>query len=201
MIFVAMVLASLLGAIPFGLLVAKAKGINIREVGSGNIGATNVFRSVSKQAGLLTFALDVLKGFVPSFFFCRWFAIDLHWGLALGVLAIVGHSFSCFVKFKGGKGVATSAGMLLGVAPLAIGIALIGWIAVLLLSGYVSLASIVGSVLVMVGGWFFYDGAVPMALTLLGALVIYRHRANIGRLKNGTESRFNVGRFAKSKKK
>ncbi len=186
------ILAYLIGSIPVGLLVARAKGINIREVGSGNIGATNVFRSVGKGAGIFTFFCDFLKGFVPAFFFVRWGAMDQQFGLLFGFLAIIGHNFPIFLNFKGGKGIATSAGMLAGVAPVAVLWGLGIWIVVFLSSGFVSLASIVAAVVVMVCGWTEYGSLIAIALTILGVLAIYRHKANIQRLTKGEEHRFDI---------
>jgi glycerol-3-phosphate acyltransferase PlsY len=190
----------LAGSLPWGLIVARLKGVDIRKVGSGNIGATNVFRSVSKPLGLLTFFLDAVKGFVPAFVFpmigknagAVFQSLEL-FGLACGVAAILGHTFPVFLKFKGGKGVATSAGVLLGVAPAAVGIGLIVWILTFAVSRFVSLASIAAAAAVPVAGWFLYAKTgvtLPATLTVLGALVVYLHRNNIRRLLDGTEHRF-----------
>ena len=118
----------LMGSVPFGLLIAKARGVDLRNSGSGNIGATNVFRCVGKGWGVLALLLDALKGFLPAFFFPALAARGLHgavpsWlGVACGLAAVVGHNWPVWLGFKGGKGVATSAGMALGVAPGAVGI-------------------------------------------------------------------------------
>ncbi len=183
--------AYLLGAVPFGLLVAKSRGINIREHGSGNIGATNVFRVVGKGWGVITFVLDALKGFIPAFVFPLLGRLDGDFGVLFGLLAIVGHSFPVYCGFKGGKGVATSAGMLLGVAPAAVGIGFLCWIICLVASRIVSLASILAALAVGISVWFMGESlVVRIALTLLAVLVIWLHRANIQRLLNGTENRF-----------
>lgn len=194
LILILALLAYLLGSVPFGLLISKAKGKDIRKLGSGNIGATNVLRCLGKPLGITCFVLDVLKGFLPAFFFPMF---DQHLGADLGILfgaaAILGHNFPVFLKFKGGKGVATSAGVLFGVAPLAVVIGLVVWAAVFKLSGYVSLGSIIASLAVAITGWVrleHYGPLVAIALTLLGALSIYRHRTNIQRLAAGTENRF-----------
>jgi len=188
--------AYLLGAVPFGLLIGKIKGIDIRQHGSGNIGATNVLRVLGKPLGITTFVLDALKGFVPSFFFARLFPTTLDpqvVSVLCGAAAILGHNFPVFLGFKGGKGIATSAGVLIGIAPLA---ALIGvgvWALVFFTSRYVSLASIIAAIGVIAAGWWFYrDGHIllPVVLTVLGLLAILRHKANIVRLINGTENRF-----------
>ena len=184
-------LAYLLGAVPFGLLVAKSRGIDIRKKGSGNIGATNVFRCVGKGWGLFTFALDALKGFIPAFVFPRIAGLDPDYGVWLGLIAIIGHSFPVYLKFKGGKGVATSAGMLLGVAPLAVGIGFLCWLLCMVLSRYVSLSSVVAAIAVAATTWIQDRGLViNIALTALALMVVWLHRANIKRLLAGTESRF-----------
>lgn len=188
--------AYLLGAIPFGLLIARAKGIDIRKHGSGNIGATNVLRVLGKPFGITTFALDAIKGFVPAFFFPSWFngTID-HQILSVlcGAAAIIGHNFPVFLGFKGGKGVATSAGVLVGIAWQAALISVTVWAAVFFVTKYVSLASILGAATVAVSGWILYRDdhiVLPSVLTALALMVILRHKANIYRLLNGTENRF-----------
>ena len=197
---IVMILAAyLLGAVPFGLLIARAKGIDIRKVGSGNIGATNVLRSVGKPWGYLTFALDALKGYVPAALFPmigNWAGQDFqsleNAGLWCGLAAILGHNFPIYLGFKGGKGVATSAGALLGIAPAAVGIGLVVWALLFFPFRYVSLASIGAAAAIPAAGWLLYRGngpTRPVALTVLGLLVIWRHRSNIQRLLNGTENR------------
>lgn len=183
----------LLGSVPFGLLISKAKGKDIRTMGSGNIGATNVLRCMGKPLGITCFALDVLKGWIPAAFFPTLGTIDPAFGILFGALAILGHNFPVFLNFKGGKGVATSAGVLIGVAPLAVIIGLITWVVVFKVSGYVSLGSIIAALVVVLAGWIHvgqYGVVTALALTLLGALTIYRHRTNIQRLRNGTENKF-----------
>lgn len=184
----------LLGAVPFALLISRLKGVDIRQVGSGNVGATNVFRMVSKGLGILTFACDVFKGFLPAYLFPQLLTgAPQDIGLLFGCAAIAGHNWPVYLRFKGGKGVATSVGVLLGVAPPAVGAGLAVWILVFVVSRYVSLASIIGAVAVPAAGWWFYgsDGwLLPSVLTVLGLLVVWRHRTNIQRLLNGTEHQF-----------
>ncbi|MDF7825629.1 glycerol-3-phosphate 1-O-acyltransferase PlsY [Pontiellaceae bacterium B12227] len=186
------ILAYLFGAIPFGLLVAKSRGVNIREHGSGNIGATNVFRVVGKSWGVFTMILDALKGFIPAFFFPMFGNVEPVYGVLFGFMAIIGHTFPIYLKFKGGKGVATSAGMLLGVAPVAIGVGLFVFIITVVTSRYVSLASILAAIAVGIAVWFEGDKVlvVKVAISIMSFLVIWLHRANIKRLMNGTENRF-----------
>lgn len=184
----------LLGAVPFGLLLARLKGVDIRKVGSGNIGATNVMRSVGKPWGIATFALDALKGFVPAFIFPRC-AAEAPEALPIvcAFAAILGHNFPIWLGFKGGKGVATSAGALLGLAPAAAGLGLATWAVVFFTTRYVSLASIVAAVAIPAAGWWMYRARgwiLPTFLTVLATLIIVRHKGNIQRLLAGTENRF-----------
>lgn len=199
--------AYLLGAVPFGYLVGRARGVDVRTVGSRNIGATNVFRCVGKSWGILTFLLDVLKGFVPAFFFPMILAtfgaapeeaaLAALPGLAYMILAIVGHNWPVYLGFKGGKGVATSAGGLLGVAPAAVGVGAGVWVLLFVLARYVSVASIGAALAVAASGWWLYRGAgwiLPAVLTALGLLAVLRHKGNIARLRAGTENRITLGR-------
>jgi glycerol-3-phosphate acyltransferase PlsY len=189
--------AYVIGSVPFGLLIAKTQGKDIRTMGSGNIGATNVLRCLGKPLGITCFALDALKGFLPAFFFpaiekilCP-NAVGPTFGILFGAAAILGHNFPVFLKFKGGKGVATSAGVLLGVAPLAVVIGVLTWVLVFYTSGYVSLGSIIAALVVVATGWTAgYGPVIATALTLLGALTVWRHRENIKRLIAGTEHKF-----------
>ena len=191
-------LAYLVGAIPTGLLIARHKGIDIRSVGSGNIGATNVFRSVGKGWGLATFAADALKGMLPTLLLPvivekgAGQTTNDAFALFCAACTIVGHVWPVYLGFRGGKGMATSAGALIVVAPWATMIAL-GVFAILLRSTrYVSVGSIGAAVALIVSCWMFYaDGDLvrPVALTAVGLLGIWRHRSNIQRLREGTESR------------
>lgn len=195
--------AYLLGSIPTGYLVAKASGVDIRSVGSGNIGATNVFRTVGKSAGIFVLVFDGLKGYAA----CAWLpdlvlrciglsaaanpnlAEVLH--IIGGVSAILGHNYTCWLKFKGGKGIATSAGVLAALVPPALVIILVIWIVVFALSRYVSLASIAASVALPFAAFLTRYSATIVAVTgAMAVLAVYKHRGNIHRLLNGTESRF-----------
>ena len=185
--------AYLLGSIPNGLLIARLKGIDLQKVGSGNIGATNVFRCVGKGWGIAAFVLDAVKGFVPAFFFPRLLESAPPWlGLACGIAAVAGHNWPVWLKFKGGKGVSTSAGMLLGIAPAAVGIGFAVFAVVLALTRFVSLGSILAAIAVAGSGVWLYGAdnrLLAGALVAMGALVVLKHRANLGRLLNGTEPR------------
>lgn len=195
--------AYLLGAIPFGLLVARMKGIDIRTVGSKNIGATNVFRSVSKPLGILTFVLDALKGLIPSLVFPMMISHmtgqtpSVLVALCYGVVAIAGHNWPVYLKFKGGKGVATSAGALLGITPAAILVGLVAWVGALILTRYVSVASMFAAIAVVAAGWTLYSadsGVIPCVLTALGVAIVVRHKANINRLLKGEEPKITLGK-------
>ena len=198
-------LSFLLGSIPIGFLLSRLKGVDIRAVGSGNIGATNVFRSVSKTLGIATFAGDALKGFAPAYVFplleqgLTGACPDSNIGLLCGCAAIIGHNWPVFLRFKGGKGIATSAGVLLGIAPAAVAVGLLSWIILFAVSRYVSLASIGAAIVVPAISWVLYSRQgllLPIMLTILGSIAVGRHKANIQRLMDGTEHRF---RFEKIK--
>ena len=193
------ILAYLLGAIPFGLLIALAKGVDIRAVGSGNIGATNVFRAVGKGWGILAFTCDTLKGFIsvsvlPLLAKTLWaFDGGAVLPLVCACLAIAGHNWPVYLRFKGGKGVATSAGALIGLAPMAAGAGLLIWALVFVATRYVSAASITAAITVAGAGWFFCAQTgilLPVVLTALCGLIIGRHKSNIQRLIHGSENRF-----------
>lgn len=190
------ILGFLAGSIPFGLLVAKAKGVDIRKHGSGNIGATNVFRVVGRPFGIAVFVLDFCKGLGPVLLA----GIAAHPGPGLGILtglaAILGHNYSPWVGFKGGKGIATSAGVLAGLFPLALVIGLAVWGILFKATRYVSVASMGAAAAIPIteiskaavtGKWE------PYALVftvVIAALAIWRHRSNLRNLRAGTEHRF-----------
>lgn len=185
--------AYLLGSIPNGLLIARLKGVDLQKVGSGNIGATNVFRCVGKGWGIAAFVLDAVKGFVPAFFFPRLLESAPPWlGLACGIAAVAGHNWPVWLKFKGGKGVSTSAGMLLGIAPAAVGVGFAVFALTVALTRFVSLGSILAAIAVP-AAYLWMNGddnrLLAGALVVMGALVIFKHRANVGRLLRGTEPR------------
>ena len=177
----------LIGAVPFGLLVARLLGgPDPREGGSGNIGATNVARQAGKAAGVLTLVLDIAKGFAPTFLAAQW--LGPAWAAGVGLAAFVGHCWPVYLRFKGGKGVATFLGVLLGLAPwaaLASGVLLI---LVALASRHMSLGSMVGCTSSVVWLWLLgAPVAVMAAASVMSLLVIYKHRENIARLRAGTE--------------
>lgn len=192
--------AYFIGAIPFGFLIGKLHGIDIRKVGSGNIGATNVTRSVGKAAGKLCFFLDFLKGVLPVYLAGLLCPGEPIVALAAGAATIAGHMFPVYLEFKGGKGVSTAAGVALALAPYPLLLAFAGWAVVFLVWRYVSLASIVAAILLPciailfafcgIGGATATSGITIGFFLLISLLAIYRHRSNIVRLLNGTESRF-----------
>ncbi len=193
-IITTLVAGYLLGSLPFGYLVAKAHGVDIFKVGSCNPGATNVKRVLGSKAGNSVLVLDMLKGAAATWWPTLSFVETEHqWVLSLiGVVAaVIGHAFSVFTRFRGGKSVATAAGGLFVLIPVACLIAGATWVVTFYASRYVSLASILGAVAVIVASWLLgYPVAVAIIATVLASFVILRHRQNIRRLLNGTESRF-----------
>jgi acyl phosphate:glycerol-3-phosphate acyltransferase len=196
--FLVAVIAYLVGSIPTGYLMARANGIDIRSVGSGNIGATNVFRILGKGPGVVVLLIDALKGYIPAKLLPMVFAPDVvaeglkHQNIAIvaGFCAIIGHNYTCWLRFKGGKGVATSAGVLIAWVPMALLIALGTWLVVFAVSRYVSLASILAAVVLPFAVWGTGERATMIGIaTLISLLAIYKHRANIQRLIAGTENR------------
>ncbi|HEY9510628.1 MAG TPA: glycerol-3-phosphate 1-O-acyltransferase PlsY [Verrucomicrobiae bacterium] len=192
------VAAYFLGSIPTGFLVAKAKGIDIRKVGSGNIGATNAFRVLGKPAGTFVLIADGLKGYVAAAWLCGLFsswlkipAADLGtMHIVAGICAVLGHNFTCWLNFKGGKGIATTAGVYFALAPLAVGIAMVTWIIFALVSRYVSVGSIAAAVALSAAVWLTqHNLLLGIVTTALSALAILKHKKNIQRLMNGTENR------------
>lgn len=189
----AAVISYFLGSIPTGYLAGRMRGIDIRSVGSGNIGATNVFRALGTKAGILVLALDILKGFCACRFVPELFeaAPSENLRIAAGVSAILGHNYTCWLRFKGGKGIATSAGVLLGWLPLSLAMILGLWVLVFAISRYVSLASITAAFVLPFAAWLTGASARMIVIAaLVGALAIYKHRSNIRRLLNGAEHRF-----------
>ena len=188
--------AYLIGGIPFGFLIGKARGVDVRTVGSKNIGATNVLRTVGKKWGFLALFCDMMKGFVPTFL-CKTFCSDPSWlPLAVGVTCALGHMLTPYMKFKGGKGVATGAGMLIGLVPALMGVTLLVFVALFALSNYISLGSCGAAAFIGVAIWFpvlgsagYHNPAQGVLVSLIAAFVVYKHRANIGRLLSGTENK------------
>ena len=191
--------AYLLGSIPFGFLVAKAKGIDIRSVGSGNIGATNAMRVLGKPVGIFVLLMDALKGYTAvaslPVLILKFFgtpASDLETlRIIAGIFAVLGHNYTCWLKFKGGKGIATTAGVFLALAPWALLIALVVFILAVLVTRYVSVGSIAAGIALPAAVWIMAPHNILLGIvtTALGALAIYKHKSNIQRLMAGTENR------------
>ncbi|MEO1857285.1 MAG: glycerol-3-phosphate 1-O-acyltransferase PlsY [Rubritalea sp.] len=226
-IWIPPIIAFFLGSIPFGLLIAKSKGINIREHGSGNIGATNVLRVVGKKYGISCFVLDFFKGMIPALLGISLIQYEgqghsmvinslAHFATVLpnsesitaqtmqlvtGLCAILGHNYSPWVNFKGGKGIATSAGVFATFMPAAIPILILLWCLLFFTTRYVSVASIAVSIalpITVISGSLFHgkiaDGSWNKPLfffsVFIGAMAVWKHRSNIANLMHGRENRF-----------
>jgi len=188
--------AYLLGSIPFGYLIVKmGNGSDVRGAGSGNIGATNVTRVAGKPAGIATLLLDVGKGYLAVWMAMRWSHGNIRWMMAAGVAVVLGHTFSCWLRFRGGKGVATGLGVFLAVAWQAVLATLLVWLVVVAFWRYVSLGSVVSAAALPILVYLFYapGHAPPLAVSFgsvaVALIVIFKHRGNIARLIAGTESR------------
>ncbi|HEY2082125.1 MAG TPA: glycerol-3-phosphate 1-O-acyltransferase PlsY [Verrucomicrobiae bacterium] len=189
--------AYLLGSIPTGFLVAKARGVDIRTVGSGNIGATNAFRVLGKGFGVFVLLMDALKGWVAVILGAGAVAkllpgVPLEYlRITAGIAAILGHNFTCWLHFKGGKGIATSAGVLIALVPWALVIILTIFIILFLTTRYVSVGSIAAAFALPFATWFTtqHDIGLTAVMAAIGVLAILKHRKNIQRLLNGTENR------------
>lgn len=183
-------LAYLCGSIPFGVLLAKAQSIDIREHGSGNIGATNVARTLGKKAGLITLAGDVFKGWLIVFLASLWFEKPIVVALA-GLAVFLGHLYSLFLKFKGGKGVATGLGVFSFIMPLPTLVSAAVFALCLKVSGYVSLSSVLAAIVLPILGIYF---KMPLPYVYLAVIValftLQKHHDNIMRLVEGTEAKF-----------
>lgn len=195
------VAAYLLGSIPFGLISARLFGrTDVRKAGSGNIGATNVARVVGPLAGILTLALDIAKGAAAVFLAQRLSNDSANWMMIAALAALVGHCFPMWLKFKGGKGVATAAGVFLMLSPLACAMALILFALVVIFWRYVSLGSISAATAMPLLMYFFWAPryAPPLVITLgtlaAALLIIFQHRGNLQRLLAGTEPKFSFSR-------
>lgn len=183
----------LLGSIPIGLIVGKLKGIDIRQYGSGNIGASNVLRMLGKGPAAVVFVGDTLKGLAPVLI-CRVLFHNPILAVAAGMLAILGHNCSVFLKFQGGKGVATSLGVVIGVHPIIAGMAFSIWLILLAIWRYISVASIFAGASVSIMMWLSgvaFNKPVPMEYRAFaataGIFILVKHKSNIGRLRAGTE--------------
>lgn len=199
-----LLLTYLLGSVPFGFLAGKMNGIDLREHGSKNIGATNTIRVLGRKWGIPVFICDMLKGLLPVLFMKLHLGVELadcgmaEMGWLIGTLmaAVLGHTFTCFLKFKGGKGIATALGALIAFSPIIAGVALAAWIACMVCTRYVSLSSILAAVAVECstlwlcvqdGSFNGADAVMLSFISVLVVLVIVKHRSNVTRILNGTE--------------
>ncbi len=193
--------AYLLGSIPTGYLVALLRGVDLRAHGSGNIGATNAFRVLGKGPGTFVLLADALKG-SAAVLWMPTLAVRIAGGspsdslpLIAGVAAILGHNYTCWLRFKGGKGIATTAGVMATLVPLGLGITFVTWLIVFLTTRYVSVASIAAAIVLPIATLFTSQNRALWAVALVfGGLAIWRHRGNLQRLRAGTESRIEFSR-------
>lgn len=194
--WVYLVASYLLGAVPSSYIAGRARGIDLREHGSGNLGATNTFRVLGPRIAAPVMVFDVLKGFTPAALFpVLADTPTLGWTLAFGTAAIIGHVFSVFVRFRGGKGVATAAGVFLAVAPAAVLAGFVVWIVTLWVGRMVSLASILGASVMVAAVAITDDRPAVLALGVaVAAFIVFAHRTNIRRMLKGEEYRFGTRR-------
>jgi len=183
--------AYLVGAIPFGYLIGRMRGVDVRTVGSKNIGATNVYRTVGKKWGFLAFFCDFLKGFIPAFLALRLVPHSSALPILVGVASVVGHTLTVFMRFRGGKGVATAFGMFVALATWPALLAFAVFVVTVWISHYISLGSILAAATLAVLVWFFPEVALPMRILagLVCAFIIVKHKSNIQRLLNGCENK------------
>lgn len=198
--------AYLIGGIPFGFVIGKLRGVDVRTVGSKNIGATNVFRTVGKKWGFLALFCDVLKGAIPTYIATRLVVnpeIPTYELTALftGLMCVIGHMLTPYMKFRGGKGVATGVGMLIGLMPPVAGLSFLVFVIVFALSNYISLGSCTAAAFLGVLVWIpvealsckgFHDPVTATLVSLLAVFIIYKHRSNIVRLVQGNENKIYI---------
>ncbi len=193
------ILAYLLGSIPSGIWIGKYfYHTDIRELGSGNSGTTNTYRVLGKKAGTVVLIMDILKGSIATLL-PMWFGLSIH-PLLIGVIAAIGHTYPIFAGFKGGKAVATSAGIILGYNPLYFAIVMVFFLVYLYFSRMVSLSSILTCLSAILISFLFRDWPLTIVTVFLTLFIVYRHRSNIERIKNGTESKVPFGYKAKESK-
>ena len=185
--------AYLIGSIPFGFLIGKMRGVDVRTVGSKNIGATNVYRTVGQKWGFLAFFCDFLKGFLPAFFALRYVStstFDLNLPIFVGLATVIGHTLTVFMRFRGGKGVATAFGMMVALATYPTLLAFAVFVVTVWLSHYISLGSILAATTLGVLVWFFPCLlAVRIIAVLVAVFVVVKHKSNIQRLVKGCENK------------
>jgi glycerol-3-phosphate acyltransferase PlsY len=205
MLLVGLIASYLIGSIPTAYIFGRiAKGIDIREFGSGNVGATNTFRVLGRGPGLAVLAIDILKGFISAAYIAGLFlyispvARPELYRIFTGLSVILGHNWPLFLKFKGGKGVATSGGVVAGLIPKIFWLGFVVWCVVFYLTGYISVASIITSMSIPLFTLFFGEPTeIVVFMSILCLIIVYKHRSNLKRLKNGEEKRIPL--FKKSK--
>ena len=188
--------AYLIGAIPFGFLIGKMRGVDVRTVGSKNIGATNVFRTVGKKWGLLAFFCDVMKGFLPALLASSLVPHPSSLPLCVAIACVVGHMLTPYMRFKGGKGVATAFGALIALMPATVGMAFALFAVVFACSHYISLSSCTAATALAIAVWIpfvdhagYHDLPLCILVSLIAAFIVWKHRSNIGRLVRGEENK------------
>lgn len=196
------IIAYLFGSIPTGYLVAKRLfGIDIREFGSKNIGATNMFRTFGPKPALIVLFIDVAKGALPVLLTQIMLPENVFASLLAGALAVIGHNYTCWLNFKGGRGVATSLGVVVTLMPWGAFIVLVIWALVVYVTRYVSLASIIGAICAPIISWHFgYDVKVQIFIAIMAFLVVVGHKDNIKRLLSGNENKIKPGSIDNIKK-
>jgi glycerol-3-phosphate acyltransferase PlsY len=182
--------AYFIGGIPFGYLIAKSKGIDLRQVGSGNIGATNTSRVLGKKYGIIVYILDFLKGFIPTWIAVKLYGLNSSITALVGLATILGHCFSPYMGFKGGKGVATASGVLFAISYILGFIALVIWFIICKITKYVSLASILTALIsIYIAGMMHMPLWAIILITLAACIILVRHSSNIERLFKGEENK------------
>lgn len=188
-ILLVILVSYILGSIPFGYIIAKIKGVDITKLGSGNIGATNVGRYLGKPYFFIVLFLDAIKGFIPTILFKLLFGLE--YGILAGLFSVIGHSYSIFMKFKGGKGVATGLGVSIALIPIETIIGFGVWFLVLMIFKIVALASIISAISVFIVVLFLEKSSlIKIVCGIIAVLIVLRHKSNIERIIKGTEPKF-----------
>jgi len=186
---ITIIISYLFGSIPFGYIISKMKGIDITKLGSGNIGATNVGRYLGKKYFFIVLFLDALKGFIPTLLFKTIYGIE--YGIIAGLFSVIGHSYTIFLKFRGGKGVATGLGISLALIPYETILGFIFWLIVLYISKIMAIASISSAIFVFLIVLIFEKNVlIKIIAGIIAFLIVLRHRHNIERIIKGTEPKF-----------
>jgi acyl phosphate:glycerol-3-phosphate acyltransferase len=189
----ALVLAYLLGSIPSGHIAGRLRGVDLRTVGSGNMGAANVFRTLGKKMGIAVLVADIAKGVVAVVVAAA--LTDDPWPLVAGVVAVAGHIFPVWLRFRGGKGVATAAGVVVGLMPLVAAVVLPAWLLIVALTRYTSVGSITAAAAATPLAWAFgYDWPYIALAGVMAVAILVKHRSNIQRLIRGNENRIQLRR-------